>query len=205
MNKIGLTQSEVELDFTTAAEILRKAAAQRTQDEGDFNNLFTAPTTDPTAQEPADVYFPMWRRDEAPIIEIQEARDSSPGRVMISVGAVEATPPEEEGPEMPASEPGFWKTPGTRSARDIVDAKYGVGVRNIAPVIEFGDVEYSVSLEMKTILGECEADLYPSESRFYAPEIRMKKPAGEWDHTGYVEVSSVEVQLPLMKAERMKH
>ena len=81
--------------------------------------------------------------------------------------------------------------------------------RNMAPVFEFAKGELGVSLKMEKIEGRPEGEeymkYYEEERMFKGPQIRLKKPMGEWDKkSGFVEVSSEEVQLPMARAAALK-
>lgn len=204
VNSIGVVMEPAPLDLELAAEVMRNAVGATIDNmETLTETLFVGKNTNQFAQDASEKYFPMSRRDDAPIIEITAptAGDDTSGQLNVSIGKVTATPPPEEEDSRPQS---FWSEAvdpaDPFSARSVVDAAYPPRLRHLAPIIEFPSGALSVQMSMQPVLGECEAELYPKEARFMAPEISMKRPAGDWDTSGFVCVASAEVRLPLLAA-----
>lgn len=159
--------------------------------------LFSSPVTDEGAEHRSERYFPMNRRDEAPIISFVESDDENERSLHVDIGSVVATPPKEHLEERVTA---FWRAEptGMRIAEDVIASAFPISGRNMAPIVDVGLL--SVEVSMKEITGIPDCDTYqPIDDRFHAPGIRIKAPAGDWDTSAYVEVSDVEVQLPLTK------
>lgn len=200
MNKIGLVMEEVPLDLEYAASVMDSVRAAYVKESGDFAELFVKDAADTEATDPVERYFPKLRRNEAPIIEIT-GDANAPGSVTISVGSViaESGPDTtDEASEMAKRFGEFWKHDGAEAADEVVTRNFGSVIRNMAPVIEFPHGELSISVAMDSIDGAADKGAF-ADRYMLAPSIRMKKPEGEWDHTGFIEVGCEEVQLPLLK------
>lgn len=205
MNAVGLNMEEAPLDLDYAAEVaaplvgtamMQSYDAESGSSVLDTDTLFPKATTDRLASDVVDKYFPQSRRDETPIISMTDVQ-SEDASVNISIGKVVATPPPEE---VDTRAPSFWKsTPAERSVADIVASAFPIRGRNMAPVIDISLRGLGVSME--AIEGYPEVGTYqPVDSRFFAPNIRIKTPAGDWDTSGFVEVSNEEIQLPLLNS-----
>lgn len=200
MSKIGLVMEEVPLDLEYAASVMESLRADYVKETGDFPELFVKDASDTETSHPMERYFPKIRRNEAPIIEIT-GNASEPGSVTISVGSViaEAAPDATDEAADIASRSGeFWKQHAAPNAREVILRNYGTVDRNKAPVIVVNEGELGVSLAMESIEGSPDMGVY-ADRHMLAPTIRMKRPMGDWDSTGFIEVGCEEVQLPILK------
>ena len=161
------------------------------------------------ATDAVDMYYPSFRRNEAPLIDITlpPSDDPDSGTVTVTLASIIATPPAESiTPQLPtADHKSFWNQPDSTAASPTVNLHFGATVRNLAPVITFPPSELAVSLQMQPISGEPPAESYPRHFTFHAPNITIRKPSGEWDRSAFVQVSTDEVQLPLIEAATLKH
>lgn len=193
---------EVPLDMKAGAAILAEYRPGYVKESGDFSNLFSSDIEDTSAESPADRYFPATRRYEVPVIGITGNTEEQ-GSVTLAVGKI--VPGEvDDGPaaateaaDVAAREGPFWKRSVKPGAEDAVLRNFGEIDRNKAPVIDLSSGDLAVSVVMQEITGQPAADMYANRY-MQAPLIRIKAPAGEWDNSAFIEVSSEEVQLPIL-------
>lgn len=202
MNKVGLVMEAVPLDLEAGAALLAAARPSYVKETGDFARLFSSSVEDASAEAAPERYFPMARRYEVPWIEIVPGADEG-GSVTLAVGTVVSEGVEDDAAQdaadaaAAAREGAFWKAPAAPEAKGVVERNFGAVSRNKAPVIEIGALGFSIG--MQEITGEPPAGVF-ADRYMVAPRIRIKAPAGEWDDSAFVEVSSEEVQLPILNA-----
>lgn len=202
VNKIGLIMEEVVLDQEAAADILSTYRPAYVKESYDFKSLFSSDCEDVTADNAVDRYFPAARRNEVPVIDINGNTEED-GSVILAVGTIVPDGVEDgasthtEAESIAAREGCFWKKGVAVDAEDAIERNFGTIDLSKAPVISFG--ELSVSLGMEEITGQAAAGVY-ADRYMQAPGIRMKAPMGDWDSSGFLEVCSEEVQLPLLQA-----
>lgn len=202
VNKIGLVMEEVPLYIEETAELLAGLRATYVKESGNFASLFVKDAVDTEASDPVERYFPEFRRDEAPIIEISGDAEA-PVSVSVSVGKVvaEAAPDNrDEAAEILKRAGEFWKRDKAEASTEVVvNRNFGPTTRNMAPVIEILEGRLGISVGMEIIDGMADKGAF-EERYMLAPKIRMKQPMGEWDNSGYVEVGCEEVRLPILKS-----
>lgn len=192
LNVVGCYMEAPELDLELAATLRAQLLGQGIKSIDDLNAMFEERDMDQWASSTEDKYFPMSQRDDTPIIDLKAPSATDDGEVSVTIGKVEATPPEDE---VDLRDPGFWKESVSGTVPQVRMPLKG---RNMAPVIAITTFpEREISLQMEEILGEPEAERYPKETRFTAPKIVMKAPGGDWDWTGSIGLSMEEMQLDL--------
>lgn len=224
VNTVSLRMSEVPLDETHAAELMRNIRAstnlQKVLKSGSFGQIFdTKPINTSLGIDekslPQDKYFPVERRNEVPLISVDYSSDRTP-ELTLGVTTLdcalsgEALEEDVQLGQREVQVDAFWKRKGTagvidrsRNVNTVVQSNFGMQYRNKAPVVRI-DFD-SLSVQLESITGEPEKmremeNVYPKEKRYFAPRIRMKAPKGDWDSSAYLEVASTEVQLPILNA-----
>jgi hypothetical protein len=198
LSKIGLQMVAPMLDTATADEILRKYSTPTLSetDGFDFASVLPGDARDRNAASVADEYFPASRRNEVPVFACEGSSKMNEEDCFFTVsrGVIESTGPLDDEP-VPQSH-NLALAPGGGAA--AVNKKYGRSL-NKAPVISFSSAgNFGISLVMEEICGEPSTDLYDSKKfNNRAPVISLKRPAGDWDTSGFVNVSSEELALPL--------
>lgn len=204
MNKIGVVREEVELDMETGTALLAEYRPAYVKQSGDFDSIFSSDCEDKSGKSVADCYFPMARRYEVPVIEIIKGKTEEEGSVTLAVGKIVPADVDDgpaamtEDEDIAAREGSFWKREAKLDADEAIERNFGKLNINKAPVISLEGGELSVSMAMEEITGHAPAGTY-ADRYMQAPSIRMKAPEGNWDQSGFIEVGSEEVQLPILQ------
>lgn len=233
-NRVDCSNAKVELDIDWAREVRKQGQVGQNgihrivNGDGDFRLLFGGEVEN--GEDEKDVvekYFPKSRRYEVPVIEIEnESGDEDGYKLRMEVGLMEDVGKvekekkdentEDEENAVSAREGEFWKkrlaTPGVKEktdAKEVLNRCFPRTYRNLAPHIEFAVGELGLSLAMEHVKGgpkkEDYEQFFGDENAFRGPEIRLQPPKGDWDQvSGYVEVSNIEVQLPIVKGANLK-
>lgn len=204
VNTLGVTREEVPLDYATAAEILASSKALYAKETSDLSQLFGNPAENQNTDDPATRFYPDYRRYEVPYIEITPPHDTDEGAVYISAGRIESIVEPDTDLQEPAKS-GFWKESGAlESGFELTERHFGSkGIRNKAPVIWVGAGEISLNMQMQEITGAPPLGLYEDRA-FMGPDVQIRAPEYEGDPTAFVQVSSVEVGLPVIEAAILK-
>lgn len=194
LDMIQLDYSEVPLDLAEAARLKGTIKTDFLSKETgfDFGGLFFADAEDASATSAVDRYYPAVRRYEVPLLSFDVSNDEKACSLKVEYGTVV---PEGEVDDEPVTEAAEEGLPA------VVTRSYGDAIRNLAPVIDFGESELSLSVSMQAIHGGPDPSAYPSKFDNCAPEILIKPEMFDGDISAFVSVASPEVQLAGLNAK----
>lgn len=195
LNTVQLDFSAPALDLAEAGRLKAALSAPILSESFafDYNGLFSYEAEDSAASNVVDRYYPAERRYEVPVVTFNRADDEEDCSFKVEYGNIL---PDESVNDEPVE--GAAVSEG--GLPPVVSRAYGEAVRYLAPVVEFGKGELSLSVSMQAITGGPDPSLYPAKFDFHAPEIVLKREAFEGDSSAFVSVSSPEVQLTGLNA-----